>query len=188
MTADTKTEADLRLRAFLEEADEARRDQLLAELICQSARPVIKGVIASKLNVKRGKWDSIEGQDQDDICEEVVVQLIRRLVLMGRGAADSLGSFEGYVAAAHNACSSYLRRKYPERARLRDRLRYILSHHEQLAIWQLERREWVCGFVSWRDQQPSDDRRTAPNCCALTRVRSVTFRITRGRNMTFCAW
>jgi hypothetical protein len=75
---------------------------------------------------------------------------------MGRGAADSLGSFEGYVAAAaHNARSSYLRRKYPERARLRDRLRYMLSHHEQRAVWELERREWLCGFVSWRDQQLS---------------------------------
>lgn len=156
MTANVKTEADLRLRVFLDEADKVRRDQLLTELICQYARPVIRRVIASKLNVKRGGWDSVEGQDQDDIGEEVVVQLIRRLTLMKSGGADSFGSFESYVATAtHNACSSYLRRKYPGRARLRDRLRYLLSHHEQLAIWQLERREWLCGFVSWKNQQPS---------------------------------
>src|SRR6185503_11041135 len=33
------------------------------------------------------------------------------------------------------------------------KLRYILSHHKQLAIWQLEKREWLCGFVSWRNQK-----------------------------------
>ena len=156
MTTNVKTEADLSLRSFLDEADEVRRDQLLAELICRHARPVIRRVIASKLNVKRGHWDIVEGQDQDDIGEEVVVQLIRRLTHMKNGGADSFGSFESYVAtAAHNACSGYLRRKYPARARLRDRLRYLLSHHEQLAIWQPERREWLCGFVSWRNEQPS---------------------------------
>jgi RNA polymerase sigma factor (sigma-70 family) len=162
MAANTKTEADLRVRAFLDEADEGRCDQLLAELICQYARPVIKRVIASKLNAKRGHWDSIEGQDQDDIGEEVVVQLIRRLTLMKRGGVDSFESFENYVAAAaHNACSSYLRRKYPARSRLRDKLRYLLSHHERFVLWQPEKREWMCGFASWSKQQqsrPSADR------------------------------
>jgi hypothetical protein len=156
LTANAKTEADLLLRSFLDEADEARRDQLLGELICRYARPVIKRVIASKLDLKRSYYDGVEAQDQDDIGEEVVVQLIRRLTLVRSGGADSFGSFESYVAtAAYNACNSYLRRKYPARARLRDRLRYILSHHKQLAIWQLKRREWLCGFASWRNQQPS---------------------------------
>ena len=156
LTANAKTEADLRLRAFLDEVDEARRDQLLEELICQYARPVIKRVITSKLNLNRSYRDSVEGQDQDDIGEEVVVQLIRRLTLIRSGGADSFGSFESYVAAAaYNACSTYLRLKYPARTRLRDKLRYILSHHRQLAIWQLKRREWLCGFASWRNQQPS---------------------------------
>jgi RNA polymerase sigma factor (sigma-70 family) len=98
----------------------------------------------------------VEGQDQEDIYEEVVIQLVRRLMLMKSGGEDPFGSFESYVAtAAYNACSSYLRRKYPARSRLRDRLRYILSHHEQLAIWQLEKREWLCGLASWGKQQPS---------------------------------
>lgn len=153
MISKPKTEADLRLESFLGEADEDRCDQLLEELICQHARPLIKRIIASKLNINRDHWDSVEGQDQEDIAEEVVVQLIRHLTLMRGGGADSFGSFESYVAtAAYNACGSYLRRKYPARSRLRDKLRYILSHHKQLAIWQLEKREWLCGFASWKNQ------------------------------------
>jgi RNA polymerase sigma factor (sigma-70 family) len=156
MSVKIKTEADLRLEAFLDEADEGRCIQLLEELICRHARPVIKRVITSKLNIKPGHWDSVEGQDQEDISEEVIVQLIYRLTIMRRTGASSFDSFESYVAtAAFNACSSYLRRKYPARSRLRDRLRYILSHHERLAIWQPEKREWLCGFASWSKQRRS---------------------------------
>ena len=141
------------LRTFLDEADEARCDRLMEEIICQHARPIIRRVVASKLNVGRGRYDSIEWQEQEDIAEEVVVQLIRRLSTMRGAGADAFGSFENYVAtAAYNACSNYLRRKYPERSRLRNRLRYILSHHEQLGMWRSGEREWLCGLVSWKNQ------------------------------------
>lgn len=156
MIAQAKTEADLLVRTFLDEADEIRRNQLLEELVCQYARPVIKRVIASKLNVTRGHWDNVEWQEQEDIGAEVVVHLIRRLTIMRSSDADPFASFEGYVAtAAHNACSMYLRAKHPARSRFRNRLRYILSHHEKFAIWQTEQRGWLCGFVSWRNQERS---------------------------------
>jgi RNA polymerase sigma factor (sigma-70 family) len=154
MTAKPKKEADVLLRTFLDEADEAGCDRLLEEIICQHARPIIRRVVASKLNVRRGRCDSIEWQEQEDIAEEVVVQLIRHLSSMRAAGADAFGSFENYVAtAAYNACSNYFRRKYPERSRFRDRLRYILSHHEQLAMWRSGEREWLCGLVSWKNQQ-----------------------------------
>ena len=106
MSTKVKTGSDSCLDAFLDEADEVRRNQLLEELLCQYARPVIKRVIASKLNIKRGSWDSVDGQDQEDIGEEVIVQLVRRLTLLRRGGEEPFGSFENYVAAAaYNACS-----------------------------------------------------------------------------------
>ena len=153
MMEQSKTEADLLVRSFLDEPDEIRRDQLLEKLVCQYAQPVIKRVVTSKLNVKRGRWSSAEGRDQEDIGEEAVVQLIRRLSRMKSGGADLIDNFDSYVATvAYNACSSYLRAKYPARSRLRNKLRYILSHHEQFAIWQAEQRMWLCGFASWRNQ------------------------------------
>jgi DNA-directed RNA polymerase specialized sigma24 family protein len=156
MTAKPTNEADVLLRAFLDEADEVRCDHLLEEIVSRHARLVIERVIAWKLNVKPGRWDSVEWQEQEDIAEEVIVQLIRHLVNMRGVGSDSFGSFEDYVAtAAHNACSNYLRRKYPERSRLRDRLRYILSHHEQLGIWRSDGREWLCGLASWKNQRHS---------------------------------
>ena len=153
MTAKPQKEADLLLRTFLDEEDESRRDSLLEDIICQFARPIIRRVVASKLSAGRGRVDSIDWQEQEDIAEEVVVQLIRHLRNIRGPGADALVSFENYVAtASYNACSNYLRRKYPERTRLRSRLRYILTHHELLGMWPSDRREWLCGLISWKNQ------------------------------------
>jgi hypothetical protein len=82
--------------------------------------------------------------------------LIRRLTFMRGGDAGPINSFEGYVATVtFNACSHYLRRKYPARSQLSDKLRYVLTHHKQFAMWHLERGEWLCGFASWKKQPRS---------------------------------
>src|SRR6185436_14086101 len=57
-----------------------------------------------------------------------------------------------YVAvAAHNAFNTYLRRKHPERWRLKDKLRYVLSNQKGLSLWENESDTWLCGFDIWRE-------------------------------------
>lgn len=153
MTARATTDADSLLRAFLEEPDAAKSEQILGELICGHAQPVIGRIIFSKLNVSRGRWDGVEWQDREDIGNEVIVQLIRRLVRMKSSGAERIESFQNYVAVAtYNACSTYVRQKYPDRLRLRDKVRYLLNRHDQFALWQGEGKEWLCGFIEWRNQ------------------------------------
>lgn len=153
MTAEPQKKIDLLLLAFLDEADEARSDNLLEEIIWQHTRPIIRRVVALKLNVGQGRSASTEWQEQEDIAEEVVLQLIRHLKSMRGVGGEAFDSFENYVAtAAYNACSNYLRQKYPERSRLRKKLRYIFSHHERLGIWRSDGRDWLCGLVSWKNQ------------------------------------
>ena len=100
MTASATTQADSLLRTYLDEADEARSEQLLGELICNHAQPVIRRIIFSKLNITRGRWNSVEWQDREDIGNEVIVQLIRRLIRMKSSSAEMLESFQSYVAVA----------------------------------------------------------------------------------------
>jgi hypothetical protein len=174
MTASATNEADSLLRAFLDEPDEAKSGQILGELICNHAQPVIGRIIFSKLNVSRGRWDSVEWQDREDIGNEVIVQLIRRLIRMKDNGTEMLESFQSYVAVAtYNACSTYVRQKYPDRLRLRGKLRYLLNRHDQFALWQGEGREWLCGLVGWRNQPCSGrDRlrqlRADPSALGLT--------------------
>ena len=79
-----------------------------------------------------------EAQDVDDVASEVLVELISRLRSVRAGTAETeIGSFSSYAAvAAYHACNEYLRRNYPNRHRLKARLRYLLSTEKRLAIWE----------------------------------------------------
>jgi len=52
---------------------------------------------------------------------------------------------------AYHACDEYLRRKYPRRHQLKNRLRYVLTHQDGFALWEGEGKESFCGFDEWRD-------------------------------------
>lgn len=136
MNARLKTEADELLRAFFDEPDESKSQELLAELISAHAEPLIRRVLGAKLRTTRESWDAVERQDLEDLNNEIILQLLRRINKIKSG--DKLiETFQSYVAVTtYNACNSYLRRKYPERSRLKAKLRYALTTHNRLALWQ----------------------------------------------------
>lgn len=51
---------------------------------------------------------------------------------------------------AYNACDRFLSRKYPNRRRLKNGLRYLLAHREGFAVWQNETGNYVGGFRRWQ--------------------------------------
>ncbi|MEO8370321.1 MAG: hypothetical protein ABI806_14145 [Candidatus Solibacter sp.] len=137
------------LRQYVECEDAAHADSLLAELVIQHAQPGIRKVVLYKLAFQ-GQGES---QDVEDVAGDVMVALIARLQGMRSGASDDgIGSFAGYTAvAAYHACHEYLRRKYPNRHRLKTRLRYLLNAEKPLAVWEASAGEWVCGFQRWQN-------------------------------------
>jgi RNA polymerase sigma factor (sigma-70 family) len=92
-----------------------------------------------------------EMQDIEDVCGDVLLELIARLhAIRADARLDSIGSFSGYSAvAAYHACNEYLRRKYPNRHRLKTRLRYLLNNEKKFAIWEGALGEWLCGLRQW---------------------------------------
>lgn len=131
--------------------DEAAVSERLLQDIVEKARPTIEGVVRRRLVFSA----SAEVQDRDDICGEVVLELLRRLRILRDGEDHvSIESFPGYVAAAANhACDEYLRRKYPQRRRLKNRLRYVLNTEPGFALWEstgLQGTEWLCGLRIWQ--------------------------------------
>ena len=145
-------DADSVLENYLLEADDARSNRLLVQLLCEYAEPIAKRVVTSKLGGEQGRqYNSREAQDTEDVCNDVTVQLLNRLRTLKReNATGVLTDFSSYVAVtAYNACNLYLRRKYPERHRLKTRFRYILSNDECFALWDRDGK-WVCGLADWR--------------------------------------
>jgi len=122
-------------------------DNALQELIAAS-RPLIEGIVRRRLVFS----SSAETQDREDVCGEVIVELLDRLRVV-KEEDSAIESFAPYVAAAtHHACDEYLRRKYPQRRRLKTRLRYLLSTEPRFAVWEStsSEREWLCGLKAWQ--------------------------------------
>jgi RNA polymerase sigma factor (sigma-70 family) len=150
---------DSLLIPFLQEADAKEAERLLAELLTQHAAPVIKNVIAANIGRRPQKAPSIQGSmdadEIEDLMSEVNLKILDRLRYLKLGSNQKpIGSFQGYVATtSYNMCHTYLRRKYPQRSRLKYKLRYILTHRRDLALWEDDQKNWVCGYSAWRDQQ-----------------------------------
>jgi hypothetical protein len=166
--------ADDLLHEYAECLDPDRAESLLESLVVEHAQPGIRRIVRYKLAFQGAS----EAQDVEDVSSEVLVELIGRLRAMKNGSgADSIGAFSGYTAvAAYHACNEYLRRKYPNRHRLKTRLRYLLGAEKRFAIWEDESCEWVCGLSRWQ----VDGRRPA-SADRLQRWRDELADVPRGR-------
>lgn len=144
------------LLCFLRATDETESNKLLEQLVCGCAQPVITEIVSFKLrsNPMRAA-ESPEQVDAEDVASEILVKLVRRLRALKAGPQDTpMRNLRSYVAVmAYHACDEYLRKKYPRRHSLKNKLRYIMTHSEGLALWESEDTKWLCGFAVWRDQR-----------------------------------
>jgi len=141
----------LLLRQYVLEKAPERAEQYLEQLLAQYAIPLIHKVIHAKLTF--GGRRSRELQNENDLCQDVVLQIVRRLQAL-RVSQDSVAvfNFEGYVVTcAQNAYSNHVRSKNPRRWRLKNRIRYFLNHQAEVEQWTVGRaNELVCGFPGWQ--------------------------------------
>jgi hypothetical protein len=110
---------------------------LLENLIQEQAAPIVERVVCSKIRIALA----------EDVRSEVIADLISRLrELKQSGDRDTIRDFRAYSAvAAYHGCDKYYRRAFPQRYRLENQLRYLLSKHVRLAIWVAPDGKWICG-------------------------------------------
>jgi len=117
-------------------------------LVPDEALALIRTIVASRF---RGDDDAIA-----DISGDVVVQLLDRL---RDDDAPPIASLRAYVAVvAHRACDARLRERYPERHRLRNRIRYLLTHRDEFFLHDDGARAWRCGLAGDRDRADATHR------------------------------
>lgn len=125
------------LTDYLTTLDTRESEELLANLIQHQAAPVVRRIVARK----------VRGDAAHDVRNDVIAQLIARLREMkASGAPAAIRDFQAYSAvAAYHGCDEYYRQAYPQRARLRNRLRYLFGKDPRLALWQAPDGDWLCG-------------------------------------------
>jgi len=119
--------------------DDGRRDELIAAVIEAHGLPVIRRSLRARLRIS-------DHREVEDLQAQVVMRVFRRLREID--LRDPIKSFTSYVAlVAYHAADDYLRAKYPQRAMLRNRIRYLTSHDKRFAQWSVNG-ELVCGAAA----------------------------------------
>ncbi len=150
MVRNQSSEIDPLLEPLLLTTRDEEIDQCLSQLIAIHAGPVIKGIVRHKLHLNSHR--GIEPADAEDIHQEVVVQLLAALRrLRQQPAAHPIGNLRGLTAViAHRACSRWMRRRFPARHALKNRLSYLFTHYPGFALWQDEHGKLLAGLARWR--------------------------------------
>ncbi len=159
VTDKLRLETDALLQPYLQAQNADEVECLLAQLMVEQAEPIIRQIVEFKLRVWSGRADhSSENQDCEDICQDVVLQIITRLSQTKVNfELEEIRNFRSYIAVtSYRACHDYLRLKYPQRYSLKHKLRYVLTHHPELALWETEKKEFVGGLRQWREQKGSN--------------------------------
>lgn len=150
------------LLRFIEAKDEEQADGHLAHLIDVHAVPIVREILGSNLRFyldNNGVGTST--QDANDLFNDIIANLLSRFRhIRNDPAQGTVADLRGYIATtAYNACNLYLRQKYPRRSRLKNRLRYLLSHDSAFALWTSDASGLICGFAQWRDKSAATPHR-----------------------------
>ena len=149
---------DQLLLPYLKAADESERQQHLDELLLVHAAPVVRQALRRRLGFhvdQRGL--NPHNQDAQDLYQEIMSKIVQALHdLRSPATATQVRNLKQYVERiAANACNDVLRTKSPARARLKNNLRFLLTHHHDFAVWKTEN-ETLSGFAAWRDTSQSE--------------------------------
>src|SRR5919205_2049 len=144
---------DVLLEPWLAESRPEQADEFLSQLITGHAEPVIKTVIRYKLRFSTNR--ETQRAEADDIQQEVVLQLLAQLQRFRKFPdGNPITDLRGMAAViAHRTCARWLRRQFPERHALKNRLHYLLTRQRGFALWQDEDGKLVAGFAVWEKQR-----------------------------------
>ena len=143
------------LALYLQAESEEESERLLAHLITQHISPIIRESLGYKL---RSTLSPIalrqDAQQREDLCQDALVRLLPQLRrYRANRQEETIRDLRGFVATiAYRTYYDYLRRKYPHRRLLKNKLRYLLTHQPGLAIWDVDADETAAGYAAWRGQ------------------------------------
>lgn len=124
-------------------AEGAERE--IERLILEVAQPLSSEILSRYAR----PGAAVRLDDVEDISGAITVRLISRLRAVLESSDDAIADFRGYVAAlTYNAINDHLRSAFPARARLKNRIRYVLLRDPRLGLWSGSG-TLVCGLAPW---------------------------------------
>jgi len=135
------------LLAPLLRANESEAEHEIERLIVTVAWPAIARVCTHHISA------ALQRHDADDISSAVSLRLVHRLRRVRASVDDAIQDVTGYVVTlTQNSIHDHLRRRFPQRARHKNRLRYLLTHDRRFDLWNVNGSP-VCGLRKWSGAQ-----------------------------------
>lgn len=149
MDRDTLVAANDRRLQCLLQSQGAAAEREIERLIVDDARPLVRKIVSRYTSTGR----LLTAEDGEDVSANVEVRLVQKLRSIGNGPEEAISNLQGYVATlAHNTVNDFLRKRFPERARLKRRLRYALTTNPRFALWTTPAGP-ACGMRAWEGRQ-----------------------------------
>jgi DNA-directed RNA polymerase specialized sigma24 family protein len=149
------------LEAYVSATNESESAEMLAALLDQVIDPQIRSLVRNKLHVTlRTADDSKANQDALDLVGDIRGLILKKLgALRAAATGQQIADLDAYVrTVAANSINHSFRQRYPRRLRLKNQLRYLLSHDARFAIWQDAHGDWLCGMAGCTETAVSPSR------------------------------
>jgi hypothetical protein len=150
------TGIDVSLLSFLNSADAREEEQQLSRLISEYAEPTVKRVIKYRLKADAHRGGvRYNNPDVEELYHDIQLRLLKRLWDLKRDPSKSvISNLESYITStANHVCDEYLRRKFPSRRHLKDRVRYHLINHPEFRLCENGERVWLAGLAAWGQER-----------------------------------
>lgn len=129
-------------------ADNDTARDAVVESIVRRAEPLIQSIIGRY----RGR---LPPEVLEDIRSTVTLRILRRLRDLPGSEGTAIASLDDFVATlTFNCVNDVLRDRYPARARLKNRIRYVLTRG-RLTSWRVGN-DVIAGFAEWRGKPPGE--------------------------------
>lgn len=143
---------DPALRRLIEADDDAARDAEIARLVVAAQR----AVRCAAASFAADEW-TLSEEDLDDVAATAALRLVRKLHGVAVSESEAIASFSSYLdAVAQHAVQEVVRRRFPERNRLRNRLRYLLTRDARFALWRSGNGRTYAGLAGWDRLEPAE--------------------------------
>jgi RNA polymerase sigma factor (sigma-70 family) len=142
------------------------------EILLTSVSGVVRTAIQRTLRSHFAAQPEFVRQSIDDLAGEAMLVLVRKLREVREGAwPEAIQNFQGYAATvASNVCYAYLRRRYPAWTRLKNQVRYVMTHDPDLALRETETGTSIC---VWKRPAAVDNRSAALRDLVKTVIRNA---------------
>lgn len=149
------------LSALVSAGDPAAREQEIERLIVRMSQPLAERILSRY---------RLQPQDAEDVISTVNLRVVRKLRALLESDEEAIGDLGDYVATlTYHAIHDHLRGRYPERTRLKNRLRYLLTHDDRLALWTAGM-DYVAGLAGWKGSAQSFSTTALPRRDATRRM------------------